>query len=144
MSQLKIIMTVVSEQMKVPRLDVLSDRRTDEIARARQVFCWVARHVTKFSYARIGLYLGGKDHTSILSAVRRVEELRAEDEHFRYRTDQIRDRARVRLRGPGVAANVDAKIEEWLEVQRGRLKRLAATNPTRFEALYGAAEPEVG
>lgn len=61
--------------------EVLADRRARRIVAARQEFMWLAKRYTPFSYPRIGKFLGGRDHTTVLHGARRhqarIDALRA-------------------------------------------------------------------
>lgn len=59
--------------------DLLSARRTREIARPRQVAMYLAKMLTPRSLPEIGRRFGGRDHTTVLHAVKRIEALRATD-----------------------------------------------------------------
>ena len=49
------------------------------MARPRQVAMWLAKQITTRSLPDIGRRFGGRDHTTVLHAVRRIEQLKAED-----------------------------------------------------------------
>jgi len=49
------------------------------VARPRQVAMWLAKQITTRSLPDIGRRFGGRDHTTVLHAVRRIEALKAED-----------------------------------------------------------------
>ena len=59
--------------------DLLSERRNRAVARPRQAAMWLAKQLTTRSLPDIGRRFGGRDHTTVLHAVRRIEALRAED-----------------------------------------------------------------
>jgi chromosomal replication initiator protein len=59
---------------------LISDDRRREIARPRQVAMWLARELTHNSYPAIGRRFGGRDHTTVWHAWRRIELLRATDD----------------------------------------------------------------
>ena len=59
--------------------DLISERRTRSVARPRQAAMWLAKQLTTRSLPDIGRRFGGRDHTTVLHAVRRIEELRAGD-----------------------------------------------------------------
>jgi len=59
--------------------DMLSARRAREVARPRQVAMYLAKKLTPRSLPEIGRRFGGKDHTTVMHAVKRIEELRAAD-----------------------------------------------------------------
>ena len=59
--------------------DLLSGKRTRTIARPRQVAMALAKELTNHSLPEIGERFGGKDHTTVLYATRKVAELRETD-----------------------------------------------------------------
>ena len=59
--------------------DLISERRNRAIARPRQAAMWLAKQLTTRSLPDIGRRFGGRDHTTVLHAVRRIEELKAGD-----------------------------------------------------------------
>ena len=62
--------------------DMSSARRARAIARPRQVAMYLAKQLTSRSLPEIGRKFGGRDHTTVMHAVRKVEELRAQDAAF--------------------------------------------------------------
>ena len=54
-----------------------TERRTRAVARPRQIAMWLCKQLTTRSLPDIGRRFGGRDHTTVLHAVRRIEELRA-------------------------------------------------------------------
>ena len=62
--------------------DMHSDRRARTVARPRQVGMYLAKHLTQRSLPEIGRKFGGRDHTTVIHAVRKVEELMAMDPGF--------------------------------------------------------------
>ena len=69
------IQRVVSEYYKVKMSELLSKRRTRSIARPRQVAMALAKELTNHSLPEIGEAFGGRDHTTVLHACRKVKEL---------------------------------------------------------------------
>lgn len=59
--------------------DLISPRRAREVARPRQVAMYLAKMLTPRSLPEIGRRFGGRDHTTVMHAVKRIEELRATD-----------------------------------------------------------------
>lgn len=55
--------------------DLNSRRRTYDLVRARHIACWLVRSSTRLSLPEIGRFLGGRDHTTIIHACRRVDDL---------------------------------------------------------------------
>ncbi|GGI75812.1 chromosomal replication initiator protein DnaA [Polymorphobacter multimanifer] len=69
----------VAEHYKLKMADLLSARRAREVARPRQVAMYLAKKLTPRSLPEIGRRFGGRDHTTVMHAVKRIEELRAVD-----------------------------------------------------------------
>ena len=62
--------------------DMHSARRSRAVARPRQVAMFLSKRLTSKSLPEIGRKFGGKDHTTVMHAVKRVEELMAGDNEF--------------------------------------------------------------
>ena len=73
------IQRAVAEHYGLKKEDLLSERRTRSVARPRQTAMYLAKQLTTRSYPDIGRRFGGRDHTTVLHAVRRIEELKAQD-----------------------------------------------------------------
>ncbi|MFN9848023.1 MAG: chromosomal replication initiator protein DnaA [Alphaproteobacteria bacterium] len=73
------IQKVVAEHYALKQADLLSERRARAIARPRQVAMWLAKQITTRSLPDIGRRFGGRDHTTVLHAVRRIEALKVDD-----------------------------------------------------------------
>ncbi len=73
------IQKATSDHYGMKQADLLSERRNRAIARPRQAAMWLAKQLTTRSLPDIGRRFGGRDHTTVLHAVRRIEALRAED-----------------------------------------------------------------
>jgi chromosomal replication initiator protein len=76
---IQMIYDAVIKYYSVRQSDIQSKKRHKSIAFPRQVCMFLARRHTRFSLAEIGLYFGGRDHTTVLHAVRSVEEDRVND-----------------------------------------------------------------
>ncbi|MBP9828871.1 MAG: chromosomal replication initiator protein DnaA [Proteobacteria bacterium] len=72
----------VAEYFNIKMSDMVSNRRMQNIARPRQVAMFIAKQLTSKSLPEIGRKFGGRDHTTILHAVRKVQELCADDFDF--------------------------------------------------------------
>ena len=79
------IQKVVAEYYNLRTSDLLSAKRTRSIARPRQIAMALSKELTNHSLPEIGERFGGRDHTTVLYATRRVRELRASD--FRLNDD---------------------------------------------------------
>jgi len=73
------IQKAVADHYLLKQADLLSERRTRAVARPRQLAMYLAKSLTTRSYPDIGRRFGGRDHTTVLHAVRRIEALKAED-----------------------------------------------------------------
>ena len=72
------IQRTVAEYYKVKLADLLSKRRSRSIARPRQMAMALSKELTNHSLPEIGDSFGGRDHTTVLHAVRKIQELLAE------------------------------------------------------------------
>ncbi len=84
------IQKVVASHFNVSKHDLLSARRTRAIVRPRQIAMYLAKTMTPRSFPEIGKRFGGRDHTTVLHAVRKVEELAAADEALAQEIELLR------------------------------------------------------
>ncbi len=78
------IQKTVADYFKIKVADLYSKKRTRQIARPRQVAMWLAKQLTSQSYPAIGEAFGGRDHTTVLHAVRTIESLRSKDNELNH------------------------------------------------------------
>ena len=78
------IQKTVADNFKIKVADLFSKKRTRQIARPRQVAMWLAKNLTSQSYPSIGEAFGGRDHTTVLHAVRTIESLKAKDNELNH------------------------------------------------------------
>lgn len=71
------IIEAVTRRYGVKAADLQGKRRTRSIATPRQVCMWLARKLTSHSLEEIGGYFGGRDHSTVLHAIRAVDDLMA-------------------------------------------------------------------
>lgn len=76
------IMRKVSEHYNLRIADLLGPKRTRTIARPRQVAMYLAKTMTQRSLPEIGRRFGGRDHTTVIHAVRRIKELQDTDQRI--------------------------------------------------------------
>ncbi len=69
----------VAEHYSIKLSDMHSARRARVVARPRQVAMYLAKQLTPRSLPEIGRRFGGRDHTTVMHAIRKIEELRASD-----------------------------------------------------------------
>ena len=72
----------VAEHCNIKMADMHSTRRARSVARPRQIAMYLSKKLTTHSLPEIGRKFGGKDHTTVMHAVRRVEALCVEDTAF--------------------------------------------------------------
>ena len=72
----------VAEHYNIRLADMHSARRARAVARPRQVAMYLAKQLTSRSLPEIGRKFGGRDHTTVMHAVRKVEELKTVDSSF--------------------------------------------------------------
>ncbi len=70
------IIKTVAEYYKIKVSDLLSKRRTSSLARARQIAMALAKELTNHSLPELGRTFGGRDHTTVLHAFRKIQELK--------------------------------------------------------------------
>ncbi|WP_339050493.1 chromosomal replication initiator protein DnaA [Rickettsiella endosymbiont of Xylota segnis] len=70
------IIKTVAEYYKIKVSDLLSKRRTSSLARARQIAMALAKELTNHSLPELGRAFGGRDHTTVLHAFRKIQELK--------------------------------------------------------------------
>lgn len=70
------IQKTVAEYFKIKMGDILSKRRSRSVARPRQIAMALAKELTNHSLPEIGDAFGGRDHTTVLHACRKIKELR--------------------------------------------------------------------
>ncbi len=70
------IQKIVAEYFKIKIADILSKRRSRSVARPRQIAMALAKELTSHSLPEIGDAFGGRDHTTVLHACRKIKELR--------------------------------------------------------------------
>ena len=85
-----LIVNLVADHMGIPHDDILSSKRSKDIATARQIaMLLIRKHLDRFSLKKIGACLGGRDHSTVLSGLERIEKLMAEDENLKLTIEAI-------------------------------------------------------
>ena len=79
----------VADYYKLKLADLLSARRARDIARPRQVAMYLAKRYTPRSLPEIGRKFGGRDHTTVMHAVKRIEELKSTDSELEADIDRL-------------------------------------------------------
>jgi len=85
------IQRAVCEEFRVTLTDMTSKRRARIIARPRQVAMYLSKKLTKRSLPDIGRRFGGRDHTTVMHAVKRIDQLRADDAAFNAQIEAVEE-----------------------------------------------------
>ena len=80
----------VAEHFNVRIADMHSARRARAVARPRQVAMYLSKQLTARSLPEIGRKFGGRDHTTVMHAVRKIEELKSTDNGFAVDVELLR------------------------------------------------------
>ena len=86
------IQSIVADYYKITVDDIKSKRRTADIAFARQVAMYLSRNMTEESLTRIGVEFGGKDHTTIMHAVDKINKEIDKDENIKKVINTLKDK----------------------------------------------------
>lgn len=84
------IQRLVAERYHCRFADMRSKKRTKQIAFPRQIAMFLARELTQHSLSEIGAFFGGKDHTTIIHACEKIEDLLSKDPTFKEEIDGLR------------------------------------------------------
>ena len=76
------IQRMVANHFSISKSDLVSQRRTRAIVRPRQIAMYLCKTMTPRSLPEIGKRFGGRDHTTVIHAVQKVEQLMGEDRTF--------------------------------------------------------------
>jgi chromosomal replication initiator protein len=82
---------VIAKHYGVSVIDIKSKKRNKSIATVRQVACFLMKKHTPHSLQAIGTFFGGRDHSTIIHAITRVEELVKKDTSFAQRLKRVED-----------------------------------------------------
>ncbi|GBD41868.1 Chromosomal replication initiator protein DnaA [bacterium HR39] len=77
------IQRAVVEHFGLKMSDMASPRRARAVARPRQIAMYLCKQLTTRSLPEIGRKFGGRDHTTVMHAIRTIERLREEDPQLR-------------------------------------------------------------
>jgi len=78
------IQKTVADYYKIKVAEFFSKKRTRAIARPRQVAMWLCREVTSHSFPEIGDAFGGRDHTTVIHAVKTIDSLRTKENELNH------------------------------------------------------------
>ena len=84
------IQKLVATRYNVSRADILSERRTAAVVKPRQIAMYLSKALTPRSLPEIGRRFGGRDHTTVLHAVRKIEKAISEDRSLHEEVDLLK------------------------------------------------------
>ncbi|MDB5551140.1 MAG: dnaA [Rhizobium sp.] len=84
------IQRIVARHYNVSRQELVSNRRTRVIVKPRQIAMYLSKTLTPRSFPEIGRRFGGRDHTTVLHAVRKIEELITADQKLSHEIELLR------------------------------------------------------
>lgn len=84
------IQKLVATRYNVSRADILSERRTAAVVKPRQIAMYLSKALTPRSLPEIGRRFGGRDHTTVLHAVRKIEKAITEDRTLHEEVDLLK------------------------------------------------------
>jgi hypothetical protein len=84
------ILKVISRHYGVPKTDLLSERRHRSVVWPRQIGMYLAKQLTSRSLPEIGRRFGGRDHTTVLHAIRKIESHLAADARLQTELDELK------------------------------------------------------
>ena len=83
------IQKIVVNYYNLPMSDFLSSRRSRHVARPRQIAMYLSKKLTTKSLPDIGRKFTGRDHTTVIHAIKKIEELMGGDKKFEYEVQDI-------------------------------------------------------
>ena len=89
-----LIQQIVADYFNIKIQDLSSRKRPENIAKARQIAMYITRQLTEYSLVQIGQYFGGKDHTTVMHAIDKIEKMIKADEKFKTTVDELMARVK--------------------------------------------------
>ena len=83
------IIQIVAEHFEITTSDLVSQKRSREIAYPRQIYMYLCRKLTDISLQAIAKSLGKKDHTTVLHGINKIEEDLLSDEQLKNTVDVL-------------------------------------------------------
>ncbi|GAB4428826.1 MAG: chromosomal replication initiator protein DnaA [Bacteroidia bacterium] len=91
------IQQIVGEHFDIEIEDLKAKSRKRQIVQARQIAMYFAKEMTRHSLKSIGLFFGGRDHSTVIHALQTVNDLIATDKYFKNSVTEIRKRLTLEL-----------------------------------------------
>ena len=84
------IVRIVSEASKVPEREIIGKSRKMELVEARQISMYLCRDIMGLSLNNIGIYFGGRDHTTVMHALKTIDNKRTSDIRFNRMVESLK------------------------------------------------------
>ncbi len=146
----KILMKLICDEHDVTELDLKSASRLADHARARGELCWLVKSLTDMKFASIGRSLGGRDHSTIHTAISKVQRTIDENADYGLKMGELRSRGEAKiskLPGRTLAAkpNPDEVVttetlSDPLVIARRILSRSQSTAPLNTDEMQALAQ----
>jgi chromosomal replication initiator protein len=91
----KKILSVVAEHFSVHVKDLTGTKRHQHIAHARQVAMYLCRQMLNTSYPALGRAFGGKDHSTVLYSVKKIDQLQEDDFELKQLLKTLKNKCRM-------------------------------------------------
>ncbi len=85
------ILQIIADYYQVSADEILSKQRSKKVVKPRQVAMWFSRELTTQSLIQIGAFFNGRDHTTVLHAIRNINEMIHLDNELKKDIDNIRE-----------------------------------------------------
>jgi chromosomal replication initiator protein len=90
----EMIIAVVADHLSVPRSQILSATRKQDVVLARQMAMYLCRKLLHHSFPHIGAIFGGKDHSTVIYACRKIESLKDSKQEIKHQLDILNKKCR--------------------------------------------------
>ena len=85
----EMIIDAVSKLFRVNKEEITSKRKTKEIVIPRQISIYLCKNLTELSFNKIGEYFGGKDHSTVMHAVKKVDFYIENDPYIKEKVETL-------------------------------------------------------
>lgn len=89
------IQKLVAEYFQIKVSELKSSKRLKNIVLPRQISMYICRKMTDLSYPEIGVKFGGKDHSTIIHAIKKIEKKMEEDMYTKSLVEKLMDKVRI-------------------------------------------------
>lgn len=92
-----LIIKLVAEHFNITPADIISQKRNKELVYPRQIVMYLCRHIIDVPLQQIGFFLGKRDHSTVISGVRKIEASIANNENTRNTIEVLRKKINPNL-----------------------------------------------